>query len=145
MKNFDLYRCPVCHETKIKTERGLECPACGHPHIINLDDMRPHMVHTVICPTCKHRWTAGYPCGTKELECPSCHRMDNLSFLIANELIYQVEKTLSWTLDLLDMYDERLAIIDGPEKVYSMEHLNGKAHARWILERTKNILSQLKE
>jgi len=41
--------------------------------------------------------------------------------------------TLSWALDLLDMYDERLADIDGAEQVYSEIHVAGKAHARAVL------------
>lgn len=45
----------------------------------------------------------------------------------------EVASALSWALDLLDMYDQRLAAIDGVERVYSPTHLEGKAKARKAL------------
>lgn len=41
-----------------------------------------------------------------------------------------VVKALTWALDLIDMYDERQAKIDGVEQVYSAIHLTGKDKAR---------------
>lgn len=42
--------------------------------------------------------------------------------------------TISYLLDLLDMYDERLAEIDGEEKVYTARHKAGKQRARECLD-----------
>jgi hypothetical protein len=42
---------------------------------------------------------------------------------------------LDWAMDLLDMYDERLAKIDGADKVYTTIHLLGKECARAALEK----------
>src|SRR5688500_246720 len=44
-----------------------------------------------------------------------------------------LREALSWALDMIDMYDERLAGIDGRERVYSTVHLAGKAKARAAL------------
>jgi hypothetical protein len=41
---------------------------------------------------------------------------------------------LSWALDMLDMYDKRLAERDGAERVYSPTHVAGKAKARAALD-----------
>ncbi len=38
--------------------------------------------------------------------------------------------TLEWALDLLDMYDKRLAQIDGGERVYTQVHIEAKELAR---------------
>lgn len=45
-----------------------------------------------------------------------------------------VEDTLSWALDLLDKYDARLEEIDGPERVYTEIHVQGKMLARRVLD-----------
>lgn len=37
---------------------------------------------------------------------------------------------MSWALDLLDMYDSRLAKLDGPEYVYTPVHVAGKVKAK---------------
>jgi len=44
-----------------------------------------------------------------------------------------LREALSWALDMIDMYDERLAGIDGRERVYSTVHRAGKAKARAAL------------
>jgi hypothetical protein len=43
-------------------------------------------------------------------------------------------EALSWALDMLDLYDERLARIDGRERVYSPSHLAAKEKARSALD-----------
>lgn len=45
-----------------------------------------------------------------------------------------VYETLSWALDLLDLYDERLSGIDGPSRVYTEGHVQAKARARRCLD-----------
>lgn len=45
----------------------------------------------------------------------------------------EISEWLSWALDVLDMYDERLAEIDGADLVYSPVHIAGKAKARAVL------------
>lgn len=52
----------------------------------------------------------------------------------AQERVRKLVKLCRWALDLIDLYDERLAKIDGPELVYSKTHLAGKAKARKALE-----------
>lgn len=54
----------------------------------------------------------------------------------------ELREALSWALDILDMYDERLAQIDGKERVYSPVHLAGKAKARTALTQARG---QVKE
>lgn len=58
--------------------------------------------------------------------------------------IDEVREALSWSLDLIDMYDERLAEIDGKELVYSPVHLRGKEKARKILSTLSQSIEQLK-
>jgi len=51
-------------------------------------------------------------------------------------LVADSQKWLSWALDLLDMYDERLVALGDPkELVYSEIHVTGKAEARRVLAR----------
>jgi len=44
-----------------------------------------------------------------------------------------LREALEWAMDLIDMYDERLASIDGREKVYTAVHIAGKHQARTAL------------
>ena len=55
-----------------------------------------------------------------------------------------VIEALSWALDLLDMYDEKLVAMGEPrEKVYSEIHLSGKQKARAALQHELNLHSEL--
>lgn len=54
-------------------------------------------------------------------------------------------ETLSWTLDLLDLYDERLAEIDGEERVYTDDHVAAKEKARGHLEEMRRGIENLEE
>lgn len=45
-----------------------------------------------------------------------------------------VTDTLSWALDIIDQYDERMAPVDGAERVYSPTHVKGKALAQRVLQ-----------
>ena len=50
---------------------------------------------------------------------------------IARAQLIDLVDSLSWALDLLDMYDKRMVQLGDPaEKVYSQVHVNGKADAR---------------
>jgi hypothetical protein len=53
--------------------------------------------------------------------------------------ILELIKWLQWALDLIDMYDARLAAIDGPELVYTETHVKGKEQARKLLEEYKQM------
>lgn len=46
----------------------------------------------------------------------------------------RLRAALVWALDLLDMYDEEFAKVDGPQKVYSEIHVLGKGRARAALD-----------
>lgn len=47
--------------------------------------------------------------------------------------IIELSEKLEWALDLIDLYDRRLSAIDGPEEVYSADHVQAKEAARLIL------------
>lgn len=47
---------------------------------------------------------------------------------------------LEWALDLIDLYDKRLADVDGPEAVHSEEHIKAKKKARKTIEDYKQML-----
>lgn len=48
--------------------------------------------------------------------------------------VIELAKWLEWALDLIDLYDKRLSIIDGPEAVYTEAHIKAKEQARKVLE-----------
>lgn len=56
-----------------------------------------------------------------------------------------VTDSLSWALDLLDKYDERLAQIDGAAMVYTPVHIEGKALARRVLKSLEDAMPWLDE
>lgn len=51
--------------------------------------------------------------------------------------IKELIELLEWALDLIDMYDERLSQVDGPELVYTKMHVQMKARVREVLEEWK--------
>lgn len=53
--------------------------------------------------------------------------------------ILELVKWLEWALDLIDLYDQHLTAIDGPEVVYSKEHVKAKEEARRLVEEYKNM------
>jgi hypothetical protein len=56
-----------------------------------------------------------------------------------------LREALSFALDLLDLYDERLVAIDGVERVYTPIHVAGKARARAVLATpSTEILARIK-
>lgn len=42
--------------------------------VTDINANKPHKTSLVLCP-CGYYWTAVYPVGTEELECPSCGQM----------------------------------------------------------------------
>lgn len=48
--------------------------------------------------------------------------------------IAELANWLEWALDTIDLYDKRLAEIDGPELVYTETHVRAKELARGILK-----------
>jgi hypothetical protein len=50
--------------------------------------------------------------------------------------ILELVKWLEWALDLIDMYDERLATIDGP-MVYTQAHTEAKERVRKLVQEYK--------
>lgn len=61
---------------------------------------------------------------------------DRLSYMATEKYekrITALELALEWALDLLDMYDSRLALIDSPSEVYDPIHVIAKAKAREAL------------
>jgi hypothetical protein len=50
-----------------------------------------------------------------------------------------LRESLFWALDLLDLYDERLATIDGWARVYTETHIEGKRLARARLAGSRGI------
>lgn len=48
--------------------------------------------------------------------------------------IIELVRWLKWALDLIDMYDKRLAALDGPELVNTETHVKAKEQARKLLQ-----------
>lgn len=57
--------------------------------------------------------------------------------------ILELVKWLRWALDLIDMYDKRLAAIDGPEMVYTAAHTDAKERVRRLIEEYKTPPAEL--
>lgn len=58
------------------------------------------------------------------------------------EMIFRIIELvicLEWTLDLIDLYDKRLAEIDGSDSVYNEVHVKAKEQARKMLEQYKQM------
>jgi hypothetical protein len=56
--------------------------------------------------------------------------------------IFELVKWLEWALDLIDLYDKRLAAIDGPSAVYTGTHVEAKEQARKLLEDYKQAAKE---
>lgn len=54
-------------------------------------------------------------------------------------LIAELASWLEWALDVIDMYDQRLAAFDGPEMVYTETHVKAKEQVRQLLEEYKQM------
>jgi hypothetical protein len=52
-------------------------------------------------------------------------------------VLQQALAALWWLLDMLDGYDERLAAIDGADRVYSPIHVEAKTRTKRVLERVR--------
>lgn len=63
----------------------------------------------------------------------ACGMVGKLTTIIGRAQYKNLRESLHWALDLIDMYDERLASIDGKELVYSPVHVAGKERARMVL------------
>ncbi len=64
------------------------------------------------------------------------------------QLLYYLKEwyeTLSWALDVLDLYDKRLAQIDGEERVLTEKHVAAKERARGHLRQMKRGLQSLQD
>jgi hypothetical protein len=48
--------------------------------------------------------------------------------------IVELIRYLEWALDLIDLYDKRLAAIDGPEAVYTETHVRQKQMLRNLID-----------
>jgi hypothetical protein len=75
--------------------------------------------------------------GTAASELP-----DEYDPVAAVEALPKVLKALSWALDLIDMYDEHLAEIDGEDQVYTDLHCKGKKKAKSALNAARGDSSE---
>ena len=53
--------------------------------------------------------------------------------------VLELAKWLEWALDLIDLYDKRLADVDGLEAVYTETHIKAKEQVRKVLEDYKKV------
>jgi hypothetical protein len=53
--------------------------------------------------------------------------------------ILELVRLLNWALDLIDLYDNRLAAVDGAKAVYTETHIKAKEQARKVLDEYKRM------
>lgn len=53
--------------------------------------------------------------------------------------IAELANWLEWALDIIDLYDQRLAAFDGPELVYTETHVKAKEKVREILKNYRRL------
>jgi len=78
-------------------------------------------------------------CDPREEGADGLERIDVIVGAWDEKALPGVTATLRWALDLIDMYDVRLAEIDGAEIVYSATHVTGKRAARVVLRLLEDL------
>lgn len=115
------------------------CAACGKDHPVEFErrDEVQDWPYEGYCDDTGQLLLMRFGGGVREIVADS-ESLDVNSPLGPTDIVDRVttlREALSWALDIMDMYDTRLAGIDGHERVYTATHLAGKAKARAALSR----------